>query len=101
MSIRSLSGLAAAAVFYLAGVANADDWYPSKYGEGDEIGAANLLTQDMVVEAAKLVKTGKVYPLGIETNSSTPAYPPRGWKIYGPAGPGGRRYPGPHQDQLH
>ncbi len=60
----------------------AEDWYPSKYGEGDEIGAANLLTPERVVAAAGLVKTGKVYPLGIETNSATPAFPPRGWKIY-------------------
>ncbi|MFN3230997.1 MAG: cyclase family protein [Alphaproteobacteria bacterium] len=59
-----------------------EDWYPSKYGPDDEIGAANLLTPQRVLEAAKLVKTGKVYGLGIETSSETPAFPPRGWKVY-------------------
>lgn len=58
-----------------------DSWYPSRYGAGDEIGAANLLSPEIVVEAAKLVRTGKTYALGIETNSELPAYPPRGFKI--------------------
>ena len=80
--IRSAAmGLAVSIAMVTAAVAG-DAWYPSKYGEGDEIGAANLLTPERVVAAAGLVKTGKVYGLGIETNSSTPAYPPRGFKIY-------------------
>lgn len=58
-----------------------ENWYPSRYGAGDEIGAANLLSPEIVVEAAKLVRTGKTYALGIETNSDLPAYPPRGFKV--------------------
>ena len=81
MTRSMMIGLAAAVVLPLTALAE-EDWYPSKYGEGDEIGAANLLTPERVVAAAGLVKTGKVYGLGIETNSSTPAYPPRGFKIY-------------------
>ena len=46
-------------------------------GTEDEKGAANHLTPQLALEAAKLVKTGKVYQLGVETNSKTPAYPPR------------------------
>jgi kynurenine formamidase len=63
-------------------IASAADWYPSAYGADDEIGAANLLSDELALKAAKLVTTGKVYPLGIETNSKTPAFAPRGFKIY-------------------
>jgi hypothetical protein len=31
--------------------------------------------------AARLVKTGKVYRLGVETNSKTPAFGPRSWAL--------------------
>lgn len=54
-----------------------DKWHPSKWGAADEIGAANLLTPEKVLEAAKLVKTGKAYPLGIAVGRDTPAFPPR------------------------
>ncbi|GGC63776.1 cyclase family protein [Chelatococcus reniformis] len=57
------------------------DWTKSKWGPADEIGAANYITPELVVKAAQLVKTGKTYPLGIETNSKTPAFPPRGFKL--------------------
>ena len=36
----------------------------SKWGEGDELGNANLLTKELVLEASDLIKTGKVYSLG-------------------------------------
>jgi kynurenine formamidase len=57
------------------------DWCKSKWGPNDEIGAANLLTPQLAAEAAKLVKTGKTYALGFETNSQTAAYAPRTWSI--------------------
>lgn len=61
---------------------NADEtWYPSKYGSDDTLGAINLLSPAKVVEAAKLVKTGKTYPLGIVTGRDTPAYPPRSYSM--------------------
>ena len=49
----------------------------SKWGKGDEIGNANLITNQSVLNAAKLIKTGKVYSLGLTLDSNTPAYPPR------------------------
>jgi kynurenine formamidase len=58
-----------------------NDWCKSKWGPNDEIGAANLLTPQLAAEAAKLVKTGKTYPLGFETNASTAAYAPRTWSV--------------------
>ena len=59
----------------------AADWCKSRWGPNDEIGAANLLTPELAANAARLVKTGKVYPLGFETNSNTAAYAPRSWNI--------------------
>ena len=50
---------------------------PSKYGPGDEIGAANLVTPERVLAATKLVKQGKSHPLGIVVVPGMPAYPPR------------------------
>lgn len=73
-----------AALFGLFGYTAAqaeESWYPSRYGAGDEIGAANLLSPALVREAAKLVRTGKTYALGIESNSDMPAYAPRSFKI--------------------
>lgn len=54
---------------------------PSKWGPNDEIGAANYITPERVTEAAKLVKTGKTYSLGIVVDSKTPAYPPRSCSV--------------------
>ncbi len=58
-----------------------NDWCKSKWGPNDEIGAANLLTPQLAADAAKLVKTGKTYALGFETNSGTAAYAPRTWSL--------------------
>ncbi|MFB6417806.1 cyclase family protein [Bradyrhizobium tunisiense] len=58
-----------------------DDWCKSKWGPNDEIGAANILTPQLAQEAAKLVKTGKSYPLAIETSSKSAAYGPRSWSV--------------------
>lgn len=39
-------------------------WWPSKWGEGDERGAANLITGEKVAEAAGLIREGSIYQLG-------------------------------------
>ncbi len=79
-------GLQAAAIAGLlggfgSGALAQDDWCKSKWGPQDEIGAANILTPQMAQDAAKLVTTGKSYPLGFETNAKSAAYPPRGWSV--------------------
>ncbi|MFC0284263.1 cyclase family protein [Camelimonas abortus] len=82
--------LALAAAALGAGVATAHDekggaadmsWTKSKYGPDDEVGAANLVTPELVAKAAGLVKTGKVYNLAMESNPSLPAYEPRKFEI--------------------
>jgi kynurenine formamidase len=54
---------------------------PSKFGAKDQAGAANNITPAKTLAAAKLVTKGKAYRLGIETNKSTPAYPPRTFNL--------------------
>lgn len=65
----------------LSTVADDDDWYPSKFGADDTLGAINNLSPEGVVEAAKLVKLGKTYPLGVLTGRQTPAYGPRTFSL--------------------
>jgi kynurenine formamidase len=69
------------AILLSAPVAAADDWYPSRYGAEDTLGAINQLSPEKVVQAARLVKTGKTYPLGVETGPDAPAYPPRQYAL--------------------
>ncbi|MET4698569.1 kynurenine formamidase [Constrictibacter sp. MBR-5] len=76
IALACAAGLLAAASTVAPAFAQ-DKWHPSKWGADDEIGAANLLTPAKVLEAAKLVKTGKAYPLGIVVGRDTPAFPPR------------------------
>lgn len=64
-----------------ASLAWAEDWYPSKYGADDTLGAINNLTPEKVVQAARLVQLGKSYPLGVVTGWDTPAYPPRHYAL--------------------
>lgn len=54
---------------------------PSKWGPTDEIGAANELRATNVVNAAKLVKSGTTYALGMELNKSTPAFRHRNFRL--------------------
>lgn len=53
----------------------------SSFGEDDQIGNLNLITPEKTLAASQLIKTGKTYSLGIETNRDTPAYPPRSFAI--------------------
>ncbi len=53
----------------------------SKYGADDQIGALNTITAAKTLEATKLVKQGKAMRMGIETNSKTPAFPPRTFSV--------------------
>ena len=74
--------MAATAILLSSTALAADDWYPSKYGPDDTIGAANNLSPEKVLEAVKLVKTGKTYSLAIETGRTTPAYSPRSFELF-------------------
>lgn len=73
--------ISAIAAVLLATSAWADNWYPSKYGADDTLGAINNLSPELVVKAAKLITTGKTYALGVETGPTSPAYPPRSYSM--------------------
>ena len=53
-----------ASVFFINTLFAAESCEHSKWGKGDEIGNANLITNKSVLNAAKLIKTGKVYSTG-------------------------------------
>ncbi|HBN8289780.1 cyclase family protein [Pseudomonas aeruginosa] len=72
----------AAALPMLMQVASAADWYPSAYGPDDEIGAANLLTPEVAMQAVQLVKTGKTYPLAVPVDKNLPAFRHRSFHLY-------------------
>ncbi|TWV89433.1 cyclase family protein [Chitinophaga pinensis] len=57
-------------------------WYSSAYGAKDEIGAVNLLNQEIVMQAVKLVKTGKAYPLAVPVDKNLPAFRHRSFHLY-------------------
>jgi kynurenine formamidase len=49
-----------------------------RWGAGDELGAANLLTPDVVLAAASTIRSGKVFTLGTEFgNGDDPIWPGR------------------------
>ncbi|SER57895.1 Putative cyclase [Azotobacter beijerinckii] len=83
ISVNYLKRLTLASMIGLASqAAVAADGYPSAYGPNDEIGAANLLTPDVVKAAVELVKTGKTYPLAVPVNKDLPAFRHRSFKLY-------------------
>ena len=53
----------------------------SEWGADDQVGAANRITEMSVLEATKLVKTGKTYSLGLTIDANTPAFSPRGLSL--------------------
>lgn len=53
----------------------------SVWGDDDEIGNANLISSKSILNASRLIKTGKAYSLGLVVDANTPAYPPRGLSL--------------------
>jgi kynurenine formamidase len=80
VSVTAFAALALVCVHIRDAVAE-DAWYPSRYGATDTLGAINNLSAAKVVEAARLVTTGKTYALGVETGPLSPAYPPRRFSL--------------------
>lgn len=72
MNSRSSRVMAATlfVVFFGMAFGGSDDtpvgpkWWPSPWGPDDQRGAANRMTPQKVLEANKLIRTGKVYSLG-------------------------------------
>ena len=64
-------------LFVATSAVSADECVPSPWGADDQIGAANRVSPERTVAAAKLVKKGISHPLGIVIEPGMPAYPPR------------------------
>jgi kynurenine formamidase len=67
-----------------------EPWWDSPYGEADRLGAVNNLSPEGVKRASDLVRTGKVYTLGIPTAPESAAYGTRKYTV--------ERQPGPDAD---
>src|SRR2546426_12533297 len=61
--IAVLLGTTASAAFAQATTPIGPQWWPSRWGPGDEAGASNLMTPGKVLEAVKLITAGKGYRL--------------------------------------
>ena len=70
------TGLSLALIVATSAV-SAAECVPSPWGADDQIGAANRVSPERTVAAAKLVKQGMSHPLGIVIEPGMPAYPPR------------------------
>jgi kynurenine formamidase len=55
---------------------------PSKWGAGDQRGSANHMKPDIVLRAARLIRTGAVIELGQVLNSSMPFFGTRRFDVY-------------------
>jgi kynurenine formamidase len=68
-------------------------WWPSRYGADDEAGALNEIEPDSIVDAARLVRRGKVYDLAHVLHAGVPAFPGRSFdQVLDPP----QTVPGPH-----
>lgn len=65
-------------------------WWDSPWGEADRLGNVNNLSAEGVKKAAGLIRTGKVYALGIPTAPESAAYGTRKYQV--------ERTPGPNAD---
>jgi len=62
--------------------AAAGAWWPSRYGAGDQAGALNEITPEVVQQAAGLVRRGQVYDLAHVLHQDIPAFPGRTFQQY-------------------
>ncbi len=57
------------------------DWFPSRYGADDRIGALNNLSPKKTLGALKLVSQGKVYSLAVVSSAKLATYPGRSYEV--------------------
>ena len=71
------TALAVGIAMVLSAPVLAADCKPSKCGKDDQVGNANYITPQSVMQAVKLVKKGETHLLGITVYPGMPAFPPR------------------------
>jgi len=81
LAARSMLALACVVVAVPVGAKEPRCPTASRFGPDDQIGNLRHVTPAKTLAAVRLVTRGKAYRLGIETNKTTPAYPPRTFAI--------------------
>ena len=64
-----------------------ENWAPTEWGPDDRVGAPNRTTPEIVLNAIRLVKQGKVATLGKLYASDVPLFGPRSWSLTIPGTP--------------
>jgi kynurenine formamidase len=65
-------------------------WWPHpKWGKDDQAGASNWITPAKVLDAVKLIKDGKIYPIGRPYESGMPKFGERAFTMRIPGSPTG------------
>jgi Putative cyclase len=62
-------------------------WPNAVWGKDDQAGGSNWITPDKVLEAVRLVKTGKLYELGRVYEQSMPSFGQRTYSLISPGNP--------------
>ena len=66
----------------------AGPWWPNAtWGKGDQAGASNWITPAKIVEAVRLVKTGKTYEIGQVYEKGMPMFGQRSYALISPGSP--------------
>ena len=82
-----LLGVAGGALAQGAGNNPVDEaWWPSEFGPDDQAGATNYITPEKRIEAAQLVRQGKVATLGMPYHNRLPLFPGRTFALSIPGG---------------
>ncbi len=64
-------------------------WWPSQWGPNDQRGAANRITEERIVKAARLITQGNVYQLGRTYEAGMPLFGSRHYSLTIPGLPTG------------
>ena len=73
----------------IEGTPIAGKWWPSRWGEGDQTGSTNHMTPEVALDAASLIKKGKVYSLGRVYEYGMPLFGQRVFALRIPGAPTG------------
>ena len=72
----------------LAQTRDAGPWWPNAlWGSGDQAGGSNWITPEKVLEAVRLVKTGKIYEIGQVYEKGMPSFGQRTYALLSPGVP--------------